>query len=317
MASLDKKIFSISPRISRALRNNQPIVALESTVITHGLPYPDNLETARLLETTIKDEDGQPATIGVIDGVIHIGLEDDQIKRLASEKGVQKISLRDLAGCLVLKESGGTTVAGTMYLAYRAGIKVFATGGIGGVHRMMPLEKGCSMDISTDLIALSRYPLVVTCAGAKAILDIPATVEVLETYGIPVLGYKTDEFPAFYSRSSGIKLNTYVDDIKKLVEFIKMHWNLGFSSGILVVAPPPDEIALSKESIEKAIEDAIVEADKQKIRGKQITPFLLEKISSLTGGESTEINKTLLHNNAQLAAKIACYISEPHFSSIA
>ncbi len=279
---------------------NQPIVALESTVITHGLPRPQNLELARRMERTIREQGATPATIAILDGSLRIGLTDAELERLASLDDVRKVSRRDFAAVIMQHGAGGTTVAGTLFAAHRAGIQVFATGGIGGVHEVETL------DISTDLQALSDTPLVVVCAGAKAILDLPATLEVLETLAVPVIGYQTDEFPAFYSRHSGLPVSLRLDSPDEVVRFARTHWGLGFRSAVLVCQPlsPQDEIPAGE--INTAILQARREAHDQGIRGQPLTPFLLSRLAKLTSGASLRANLALLLNNASLAARIAC-----------
>jgi pseudouridine-5'-phosphate glycosidase len=277
-----------------------PLVALESTVITHGLPRPQNLALARDMERVVRENGAQPATIAVIDGQIRVGLTDAELEHLASETNVRKISRRDFATAIVKKECGGTTVAGTMFAAYRAGIKVFATGGIGGVHEVETL------DISTDLQALADTPMIVVCAGAKAILDLPATLEYLETMAVPVIGYQTDEFPAFYSRYSGLPVSARLDSPQEIVHFARTHWDLGMKSALLVCQPLPPEQEIPAEKINRFIEQARREAHEQGIHGQPLTPFLLARLAELTGGESLRANLALLLNNARLAAQIAC-----------
>jgi len=275
------------------------LVALESTVITHGLPRPQNLELARSMEKVVRENGAVPATIAIVDGKIRIGLTEAELERLANEKHVRKISRRDFATAILNKECGGTTVAGTMFAAYRAGIRVFATGGIGGVHEISTL------DISTDLQALADTSMIVVCAGAKAILDLAATLEYLETMAVPVIGYGTDEFPAFYSRHSGLPVSARLDSPKAVVAFAKTHWGLGMKSALLVCQPLPVDDEIPQEKINGAIQQARQEAHDQDIHGQPLTPFLLARLSELTGGESLKANLKLLLNNARLAAQIA------------
>ncbi len=291
--------FQLSPEITRALNLGAPIVALESTVITHGLPHPQNIELARDMEKQVRDNGATPATIALLDGKIRIGLSDEELVRLAESESTLKVSHRDFATAIVKKADGGTTVAGTMYAANMAGIKVFATGGIGGVH------KESAFDISTDLRSLAEIPTIVVCAGAKAILDLPATIEYLETMGVPVIGYKTDEFPAFYSRESGLGVSARLDSPEEIADFAKAHWNLGMKSGILVTNPIPETESISKSKMEPIIAKASAEAIAQGIHGQKLTPFLLGRISELTRGKSLKANLALLLNNARLAAEIA------------
>jgi len=299
--------YRLSPPVARALSRKLPVVALESTVITHGLPHPQNLELARMMENRVREKNAQPATVAVLEGRVHIGLEDEQLESLVRAGELHKISVRDFAPALAKKWSGGTTVAGTLLAAQAAGIKVFATGGIGGVHRRLGGES--PPDISADLPQLAKTPLVVVCAGAKAILDLPATVEYLETFSIPVVGYRTDEFPAFYSRTSGLETSARADTPAEVAEIARQHWTLGQSSAILVVNPPPEEVALPPERIQSEIEQALQEAEEQGLRGQAVTPFLLERVSQLSGGASLQANLGLLLHNAALAAEIALEFS--------
>lgn len=291
--------FEYSPSIQQALHHGEPILALESTVITHGLPRPQNLELARAMERTAAGNGAVPATIAVLDGEIHIGLTEAALERLANEDHVRKVSRRDFAAAIVKKESGGTTVAGTMFAAHQAGIRVLATGGIGGVHEVETL------DISTDLQALADTPMVVVCAGAKAILNLPATLEYLETRGVPVVGYGTEEFPAFYSRRSGLSVSVRLDSPAEVVEFARTHWELGMRTAVLVCQPLSPDEELPREQVEPAIEQARREAKEQGIHGQPLTPFLLARLAELTGGASLKANLALLLNNARLGARIA------------
>lgn len=282
---------------------NRPLLALESTVIAHGLPYPQNLETARALERVAREHGAEPRTIAIIGGEIKIGLRDEELKYLAQAKNVLKLSRRDIAVAIAQKRDGATTVSATMYLAHRAGIHVFATGGIGGVHRAIGSAQ--SWDVSADLLELAQTPVAVVCAGAKAILDIPATLEFLETHGVPVIGYQTDDFPAFYSRSSGVRAQTCVDSAEEAARVIKTHWDLGFTSGVLIGVPIPREYETPRQVIEPFIEHALREAEEQKIVGSAVTPFLLKRIAELTQGKSVDTNVALLKNNVAVAAEIA------------
>lgn len=291
--------IKLGPDVARALHLQLPLVALESAVITHGLPHPHNLELAQSLEQVVREGGATPATVGLLDGRICVGLEAEEIRRLATEDGARKISRRDFAIALERRENGGTTVAGTLIAARRAGLRVFSTGGIGGVHRNAPF------DISADLPELGRSPMVVVCAGAKSILDLPATLEVLETQGVPVIGYGTDEFPAFYSRESGLPVNVRVETPEDVARIARCHWDLGLESAILIVQPPPPEAALPRETIEAVITQALLEADEKKISGAAVTPFLLDRVSRLSGGASLQANLALLRNNAHLATQIA------------
>lgn len=288
-----------SPNVSKALSLKLPVVALESTVITHGLPYPENINLAKDMENEIEQLGVTAATIAVIDGIIQVGLDPLQLERIATDKGINKVSSRDFAGVIAQKRSGGTTVAGTLVVAEKVGIRVFATGGIGGVHRLP------KYDISADLIQLANSRVIVVCAGAKAILDLPSTLEVLETYRIPVVGFQTDEFPAFYSKSSGLGISLRVDSPEEIASLAKVHWELGFETGILVVVPPPDEVAMQQEQVQKVIDLALREAKEKSIRGQKMTPFLLERVTELTAGTSLRANLGLLRNNARIAAMIS------------
>lgn len=301
MADL-RDLLVFSPEVEQARRVGRPLVALESTVISHGMPWPDNLATAHMLEAAVREEGAVPATIAVIDGQIRIGLQAAELERLArGDEPVQKLSRRDMAIRLCQGGLGATTVAATMIAAAAAGIRVFATGGIGGVHRGAQQ----SFDISADLSELSRTPVAVVCAGAKSILDLPLTLEVLETLGVPVLGYGTSAFPAFYSRDSGLKVDARVDDPAALAAICRSHWQLGLQGGVLVANPVPAELALDPALAEAAIAQALQEAAIQGIRGKDTTPFLLARVKALTGGESLKTNVALIENNARLAARLA------------
>ncbi len=291
--------YILSPEIIQALRLGQPIVALETAVVTHGLPRPTNLQLGRELETIVRGQGAAAATVGLIDGKIHVGLSDTELVRLANENGLRKISRRDFGIAIARQESGGTTVAGTLIAAHAAGLRVFATGGIGGVHRAAPF------DISADLEELGRSPLVVVCAGAKAILDLPATLEVLETKGVPVVGFGTDEFPAFYSISSGMPVTARADSPAEVAHIARSQWEAGIATAVLVVVPPPAEFALPATEVEKSIQQALNEAHQQGIHGAAVTPFLLGRVNELSGGTSMQANLALLRNNARLAALIA------------
>lgn len=296
-----EELIITSNEVKRAANISLSVVALESTVLTHGLPRPQNLQLANDMEHTIRAEGATPATVAFLDGYLHIGLNEGEIERLAHERKVYKVSPRDFATVISQGASGGTTVAGTMFACKHANanIKVFATGGIGGVHR----ESG--FDISADLQALATIPMIVVCAGAKAILDLPATLEYLETMSVPVVGYGTDEFPAFYSRESGLDVSIQLDTPKEIVDFARAHWSTGLQSAVLVANPVPGTDAIPQSEMEPIIEQASREAQKKEIHGQQLTPFLLERISDLTKGRSLRANLSLLLNNARLAAQIA------------
>lgn len=282
---------------------NGPILALESTVIAHGLPYPHNLETAHELERVAREHGVEPRTIAIIGGQIKIGLSDGELAHLAQAGDVLKLSRRDIALAIAQKRDGATTVSATMWLAHRAGIQVFATGGIGGVHRAIGSTQ--TWDISADLLELAQMPVAVVCAGAKAILDLPATLEFLETHGVPVLGYQTDEFPAFYSCSSGLRVQARVDSVEEAAHIIQTHWELGFTSGVLIGVPIPSEYELPREVIEPYIERALSDAESRNITGNEVTPFLLERLEELTRGASVRTNIVLLKHNVAVAAEIA------------
>lgn len=292
--------LTLSEEVRVALEAQHPVVALESTVIAHGLPYPANLEIARDMEAVIRAEGAVPATIGIRGGKIIVGLSTLEIEQMATAQGVLKVSRRDLAVALATRQLGATTVAGTMLCASLAGIRFFATGGIGGVHR--GAER--SMDISADLTELSRTPVLVVCAGAKSILDLDLTLEYLETQGVPVLGWQTREFPAFYVRSSGRLLPHRVDDPTTLAALAHAQWECGLH-GLVVTCPIPAAYALDPAPLEAAIEDALRQAQEQGIRGAATTPFLLAHVAKVTGGASVEANKALLLNNARWAARFA------------
>jgi pseudouridine-5'-phosphate glycosidase len=291
--------FIISHEINRALSLSLPIVALETTVVTHGLPRPQNLSLARDMESNVREEGAVPATIGVLKGKVRIGMSEADLEELANDPKPRKISQRDFAIAATKKENGGTTVAGTMLAAQQAGIKVFATGGIGGVH------KESAFDISTDLQALASIPMIVVCAGAKSILDLPATLEYLETMAVPVVGYQTDAFPAFFSRDSGLKVSVNLGTPDEIVKLARAHWEMGMHSAILVAQPVSQGDDLPKSDVDKWNEQAHKDAAAKKIRGQDLTTFLLQRINELSGGQSLRSNLSLLLNNARLAAQIA------------
>ena len=295
--------LDIHPEVEKALKSKLPIVALESSIISHGMPYPENIETALMVEDTVRANNAIPATIAIIKGRLKVGLTKKEIEFLATNDEVRKISRRDLAIAVSQKFSGSTTVASTMIIAHLAKIAVFATGGIGGVHR--GAEK--TFDISADLEELSRTNLCVVCAGAKAILDIGLTLEYLETKGVPVIGYKTSELPAFYSSKSGFNVDYRVDSAIDIAEILKTKWSLSIEGGVLVTNPIPKKFELELVMMNDAIKEAIIEADKEKITGKEITPYLLSKVNELTQGKSLNANIKLIQNNAVLAAKIAMH----------
>jgi pseudouridylate synthase len=297
----NQEFLEIREPVQASLAAGKPVVALESTVIAHGLPWPSNIEVAQAMEEAVRGEGATPATIALLDGRIVVGLNAEEIERLGSAKQVLKASRRDLAPALAHKALAATTVAGTLACAALAGIDVFATGGIGGVHR--GAER--SLDISADLIELSRLPVVTVCAGAKAILDLAMTLEYLETHGVPVIGYGTDELPAFFIRSSGLPVPHRADSPDEVADIAWMHWQLGQTGGLLLTCPIPEEHALAPELAEAAIVTALREAEEQHMHGAGLTPFLLARVAELTGGDSVRSNSALLRNNAGIAAKVA------------
>jgi len=282
---------------------NHAVVALESTVIAHGLPWPENLSLARRLEAAVREEGAVPATIAVLGGRMRVGLSDAELEHLARSPSVRKLTRRDVPIAIAEGADGATTVSATMLIARGAGIRVFATGGIGGVHR------GDHTDVSADLPELARTPMVVVCAGAKAILDLPATLEWLETHGVPVLGWGTADFPAFFTRSSGLPLETRVDNEAQVAAIAEAAWRNGVESAVLVTVPAPEGVAMPAERMESAIAEALVRAGREGIRGKATTPFLLKAVAELTGGESVAANLALLEQNARIAARIAKALS--------
>ncbi len=295
----------LTPEVSAALKDGTPVVALESTIITHGMPWPRNVETARAVEAEVRAAGAVPATIAVMAGRIHVGLTDDELTRLGQARDVMKLSRADLAACLATGRTGATTVAATMICAHLAGISVFATGGIGGVHR----GAETSFDISADLQELARTPVTVVCAGAKAILDLPKTLEVLETLGVPVIAFGQDDFPAFWSRSSGLPAPLRMDDPAAIAAAHLMRARLGLQGGQLIANPIPADDEIPRAQIVPVIEAALAEAASQGIAAKAVTPFLLQRIFELTGGRSLDANIALVRNNARLAATIAAGIA--------
>lgn len=296
------KYLDISPEVQQALADGKPVVALESTIISHGMPYPKNVETAMLVEKTIRENGAVPATIAIIGGRLKAGLSPEEIEYLGkSGRKVAKVSRRDLAAIVARGADGATTVTTTMIIAHMAGIKMFATGGIGGVHR----GAETTMDISADLEELAGTPVMVVCAGAKSILDLGLTLEYLETKGVPVIGYGTDELPAFYTRSSGFGVDYRVDTPAQLAAMFKAQQELGMKGGMLVTNPIPEQYAMDKAVIDAAIEQAVAESKEQGIHGKETTPFLLARVVELTGGDSLESNIQLVLNNAIVASKTA------------
>ena len=302
------KWMDISEEIQNSIKENGPVVALESTIISHGMPFPQNLETALEVESIIRKEGAIPATIAVVEGRIKIGLSNLELEQFAQGTKTVKVSSRDLPLAISQKQDGGTTVAATMICARMAGISIFVTGGIGGVHRGS--EK--TMDISGDLMELARTNVAVVCAGIKSILDIPRTLEYLETQGVPVIGYRTDEFPAFYTTTSGYSVQSRINTAEEIARCMKVKWELGLEGGLVIANPVLPEDAMDEVVIEEAIAKSLKEASEKGIDGKAVTPFLLERISQLTDGESLKTNIALVCNNALLGAKIAsAYGNEP------
>jgi pseudouridylate synthase len=298
--------LKIPPLIARAISNGRAVVALESTVIAHGLPYPLNLEVADRCEQAVKEAGAIAATIGIIDGVPTIGLSEAELQLFANGLAadgsrIEKVGWNNLAGVMMKRQWGATTVAATMRIAQLAGLNVFATGGIGGVHR----GASASFDISTDLTALAEIPIVCVCAGAKAILDLPKTLEQLETFGVPVVGFRTESFPAFYSRSSSLPVDLVIHSAAEAAELALHHWHSGSTSAVLVCAPVPEAFEIAGDEIERATAAAIQSATAQGIRGKAVTPFLLSQVREITAGKSLQTNRALLINNASIAAQIA------------
>lgn len=291
--------LSIHPEVKTALAQGRAVVALESTVITHGFPNPDNIQVARAVEEAVRAQGAVPATIAILGGELRVGLTPDQLTYLSSARNVRKCSRRDLPLVVARQEDGATTVAGTMIVAYWAGIRLFATGGIGGVHRGQPLDE------SADLLELGRTPVTVVCSGAKAVLDLPLTLEVLETQGVPILGYQTDELPAFYSRSSGLPIDLRVETPGEVADIIRARDRLQLSGGILVTVPIPAEAEWPAAEAQEVIDRALADATRANITGKAVTPYLLQRVSDLSGERSKKANAALLLNNARLAAQIA------------
>ncbi len=295
-----------SQEVKEALENGKPVVALESTIISHGMPYPKNVETALRVEEIIRENGAVPATIGIIGGVLKAGLTKEEIDYMGKAPDVAKVSRRDIPYIVSMKKDGATTVASTMIIADMAGIKIFATGGIGGVHR----GAETTMDISADLEELAATDVAVVCAGAKSILDIGLTLEYLETKGVPVFGYGTKELPAFYTRKSGFPVDYRIDTPEEMAAVLKTKWSLGLHGGALIANPIPENYSMDEAFITKVIEDAVVEANEKGIKGKETTPFLLAKIKEITGGDSLESNIQLVYNNAEVAAKVAVAYSK-------
>jgi len=296
-----KNYLDINPEVAKALEEGKPVVALESTIISHGMPYPKNVETALNVEKIIKDNGAVPATIAILQGRLKVGLTREEIDYLGQGKEVVKTSRRDIPFIVAKKLDGATTVATTMIIANLAGIKVFATGGIGGVHRGAQQ----TFDISADLQELAHTNVAVVCAGAKSILDIGLTLEYLETQGVPVVGFGTNELPAFYTRKSGFGVDYRVDSAEELASAVKAKWDLGLNGGLVIANPIPEQYQMDYETITNAINEAVKEAEEKGIKGKESTPFLLAKVKEITGGESLESNIQLVYNNAKVGAQLA------------
>ncbi len=299
--TLTPDFFDVAPEVKEALRAGRPVVALETTLVTHGLPAPEGLAVAGELEALVRQGGAVPATIGVFEKKIHVGLDAQSLERLATARLVAKVNLGNLGACVASGAAGSTTVAATMLVAYRVGIRVFATGGIGGVHHDAH-ETG---DVSPDMTALSRFPVAVVCSGAKAILDLPRTVEMLETLGVPVLGFGTDRFPAFYRRDSGLRVDRRHDRIEDLAASVRAHFALGAGTGIVVANPIPQAAEIPRDVYEGAVAQALGDARRAEIGGRDVTPFLLERLRELTDGRSVAANRALLVDNARLAAQLA------------
>jgi pseudouridine-5'-phosphate glycosidase len=301
---IDSKLFRLSSEVQSALAANKPLVALESTVIAHGLPRPQNLETAIRLEQIVREAGSLPATIAILDGQFCVGLSDEEVRFIAEDEEIRKVSIRDLPIAIAQQWNGATTVASTSWIAHPAGIKVFATGGIGGVHR------GSLSDISADLPALANTSLVVVCSGAKIVLDLPATREWLETYGITVVGYQCDEMPAFYSRCSSLPVDVRVDSPQEVAQLFLAQQALGVELALLVTVPVPQEFEVPTESLEGALRAALQQAESQPVVGRELTPFLLSRMAQISEGATLKANIALLENNALIAAAIAVTLAD-------
>jgi len=305
---LISEFLHIHPEVSLALEQGKPVVALESTIISHGMPFPENLETTRELCEIIRDKGCVPAIVAVADGKLHMGIDEGLLQRLATENNVLKVSRRDMPLALATNSIGATTVSGTLIVAHLAGVKVFVTGGIGGVHRGAEL----SLDVSADLEELAVSDVVVVSAGIKSIMDLEKTIEVLETKGVPVIGYGTDELPAFYTRTSGIKLVARADSPEEVARAMKIKWSLGLRGSILIANPIPEEFEADSVMIAKAVDDAVIMASEQGVKGKEITPFVLKQIAKSTSGKSLAANVALVKNNAIVGAEIAAAFADTH-----
>jgi pseudouridine-5'-phosphate glycosidase len=302
----DPSLLRLAPEVQQALAAGKAVVALESTIVAHGMPFPQNLETARAVEAVVRSHGAVPATIAVLDGAVRVGLSDAELEALARAGGAAlKLSRRDLGYAVSQRRLGATTVAATLLCAHWAGIRVFVTGGIGGVHR----GAAQSMDVSADLLELARTPVAVVCAGAKSILDLPLTLEVLETQGVPVLALGQEEFPSFYSRGSGLKADFRLDTPAEVAGFLDAHWRLGLSAGVVVANPVPVEHEIPSAEVERWIAQALAEATQQGIAGKASTPFMLKRIAELSGGRSLATTIALVKHNAAFGARLACSLS--------
>ncbi len=296
-----KDYLEINPKVRQALESGSPVVALESTIISHGMPYPQNVETARNVEKIVREHGAEPATIAILGGKIKIGLSDDELEYLGSRKGVVKTSRRDIPYIIAKGGDGATTVATTMIFAALAGIRIFVTGGIGGVHRGAQQ----TFDISADLEEFARTNVAVVCAGAKSILDLNLTLEYLETRGVPVIGFGTDELPAFYTRTSGLKTDYRADTVQELAKMLRVKWELGLNGGMVIANPIPEEFQMDPAVIGSAIDEALRDAEAAGVKGKDTTPYLLAKIKDITGGDSLDSNIRLVYNNAAVGADLA------------
>jgi pseudouridylate synthase len=307
MPASSTTLIAVSERVAAALSSGRPIVALETTLMTHGLPRPAGLETAMALEAHVRANGAQPATIGVLDGRVRVGLSEQEIERLAHAGDVEKLNLSNLAARAATAQAGSTTVAATIFAAHRAGIRVLATGGIGGVHRDV-VDTG---DISSDLTALARWPVAVVCAGAKAVLDLARTVEALETLGVPVYGFGTDQLPAFYRRGSGLAADARFDDVAALARAVRTHVDLGMRTGIVIGNPVPEEHEMPADVYARALSLALADATHASVRGRAVTPFLLDRLREITQDVSVFSNRALLEHNARVAARLAVALAVP------
>jgi pseudouridine-5'-phosphate glycosidase len=304
MTSSASSLFHVAAEVAAAVAAGRPVVALETTLVTHGLPQPEGVRVAAALEDAVRAHGAIPATIGILDGTVRVGITRPELERLAAAAHPVKVNLGNFAAEVAAGGCGSTTVAATMFAAWQAGIRVFATGGIGGVHRGV----GDTGDVSADLTALARYPVAVVCAGAKAILDLPRTVEMLEMLGVPVLGMGTAEFPAFYRRESGLRVDRRCDTVADVARVIRTHIHLGFTSGLVVANPVPEADALPKDLHDSALGTALLEA--ADVSGRDVTPYLLDRMRALTGGASVKANEALLLNNARVAADLAVALAD-------